>query len=139
MTKLRRTSHFSILTSHFRLPAIGLAVFISNLLFAAPAFAQTNTVTVAATDAAADEAGPDAGTFTFTRTGPTTDGLYVYFTVGGNAVASADYSYFGTYVLIAAGQASATTTVTPILDAVVEADETVVVTLRVRVVVEPAQ
>ncbi len=40
------------------------------------------TVTIAATDATASEAGSDPGTFTITRTGATTDALAVSYTVG---------------------------------------------------------
>ena len=87
------------------------------------------TVTVTATDANAAEAGADPGTFTFTRTGPTTLALTVNFTVGGTATLGVDYASPGNAVTIQAGQSSATRTVTPIDDAVVEGAETVVVTL----------
>jgi uncharacterized repeat protein (TIGR01451 family)/uncharacterized delta-60 repeat protein len=65
------------------------------------------SVTIAATDASAAE-GAGEGTFTVTRTGDTTDGLVVYFEVGGSAVEGADYAGIGTNVLIAAGSATAT-------------------------------
>jgi hypothetical protein len=87
------------------------------------------TVTVTATDANAAEAGTDPGTFTFTRTGPTTLALTVNYTVGGTATAGVDYSSIGTFVTIQAGQLSATRAVTPIDDAVAEGPETVALTL----------
>ena len=85
-------------------------------------------VTVVATDATAGEAGPDAGTFTITRTGATTLPLAVQYGVGGTA-SSADYAALTGTVTIPAGQLSATVTVTPVDDGNIEADETVVLTL----------
>ena len=87
------------------------------------------TVTVAATDANAAEAGLDPGVFTVTRTGATTAALTVNYTVGGTATAGTDYQALSGSVVIAAGSASATITVTPIQDTVVEGNETVTVTL----------
>ena len=86
-------------------------------------------VTVAATDSAASETGPDTGTFTISRTGDTSAALTVNFTVGGSATPGADYGSLGTSTTIPAGQASTTVIVTPIPDALVEPDETVVLTL----------
>ncbi len=88
------------------------------------------TVTVVATDATAAEAGNDTGTFTFTRTGDTSLALVVNFTVGGTAMAGADYlNNLSTQVTFQAGQTSVTRTVTPVLDTLLEGNETVVVTL----------
>ena len=88
------------------------------------------TVTVVATDAnAAEAATPDTGTFTVSRTGSTAAALTVNYTVGGTATNGTDYTTIPTSVVIPAGSASATITVTPIDDAVSEGDETVVVTL----------
>jgi uncharacterized protein len=89
----------------------------------------TPTVTVVATDPTADEAGPESGTFTFTRTGPTTVALVVTYTVSGTATNGEDYFGLGGAVLIPEGQSSVTVTVTPMLDGLAEANETVVVTL----------
>ena len=89
----------------------------------------TPIVTVAATDAAAAEAGLDTGTFVFTRTGDTTSDLVVHFTVGGSATPDGDYVSIPQTVTIAAGATSAVVVVTPIADAEVEGPETVVVTL----------
>ena len=72
------------------------------------------TVTVAATDANAAEAGLPIRSFTVTRTGATTAALTVNYTVGGTATAGTDYQALSGSVVIAAGSASATITVTPI-------------------------
>jgi hypothetical protein len=87
------------------------------------------TVTIAATDAIATEAGPTTGQYTVTRTGATTAALTVSYTVGGTATAGSDYVALAGSVQIPAGAASATVTVTPINDTLVEPDETVVATL----------
>lgn len=88
-------------------------------------------ITVSATDATAGEpgSGQGTGTFTFSRTGPTTSSLTVTYTVGGTATSGSDYTSIGTSVTFAAGASTATRTVSVINDSVVEANETVVVTL----------
>jgi hypothetical protein len=88
-------------------------------------------VTVAATDATAGEpqTGAGSGTFTVSRTGPTTSPMTVNFTVGGTASSGSDYTALGTSVVIPAAQASATVTVNVLDDPAVEGDETVVLTL----------
>ena len=88
-------------------------------------------VTVAASDASASETGPDTGTFTLTRTGSTTNPLTVYFTTSGTATSGSDYTALPASLVIPAGQSSATLTVTPIDDSLVEAapSETIVLTL----------
>jgi hypothetical protein len=99
--------------------------------FALPAAvrAQTPTVTVAATDANASEVAAATGTFTFTRTGSTASTLVVNFTLGGTATNNTDYDFITTNVTFAAGSATATRTVTPNNDALVEGPETVILTL----------
>ncbi|HUR56329.1 MAG TPA: S8 family serine peptidase [Opitutaceae bacterium] len=87
------------------------------------------TVSVAATDPNAAEAGPDSATFTVTRTGATTAALSVSFTLGGTATNGTDYQTLATSVVIPAGAASATVVVRPIDDTAVEDSETVVLTL----------
>jgi Calx-beta domain len=87
------------------------------------------TVTVTATDAAAAEPS-STGTFTLARTGSTTTALTVNFALGGTATSGSDYSAPPASPLtIPAGATSATITVTPIDDSVVESAETVVATL----------
>ncbi len=86
-------------------------------------------VSIAATDSSASESGPDPGTFTVTRTGGTTTHLTVYYTVGGTASAGADYVSLPGSVIIPAGSATATITVTPLQDTLVEGSENVIVTI----------
>ncbi len=88
-----------------------------------------NTVTVAATDASASEAGLDTGTFTITRTGDTTNALPVYFDIIGSATYGSDYQPLALSATIPAGETSTTATVTPIDDAIPEINETVVLQL----------
>jgi len=87
-------------------------------------------ITVEATDPSATE-GEDTATFTFSRTGPTTAPLTVLFSTGGTATLNTDYtlSLGATSVTFAAGQSTATKTVTALSDAPIEPDETVVLTL----------
>ncbi|MFN0317554.1 MAG: Calx-beta domain-containing protein [Burkholderiales bacterium] len=87
------------------------------------------SVSVAATDASATEAGPTTGTFTITRTGATTAALAVNYTMSGTATAGSDYLSLSGSVTIPAGAASATVTITPVNDTLVESNETVVLTL----------
>ncbi|MEO8752182.1 MAG: Calx-beta domain-containing protein, partial [Casimicrobiaceae bacterium] len=67
--------------------------------------------------------------FTFTRTGPTTFPLQVNFSPTGTANRGFDYLDTGFSVVIPAGQSSATLTITPQADALIEGDETVIVTI----------
>ncbi len=87
------------------------------------------SITLTASDPNASEAGPDTGTFMFSRSGSTADPLIVYFTVNGSAINGADYLPIGNSIVIPAGSASAALTVTPIDDAIKENSETVVITL----------
>ncbi|XXF77290.1 Calx-beta domain-containing protein [Myxococcaceae bacterium GXIMD 01537] len=85
-------------------------------------------VSVTATDAeAAEPANP--GTFTFARTGPTTDALTVLLTGGGTATLKSDYESLATSVVIPAGASSVVVTVQPVDDRVTEGKETVTATL----------
>ena len=86
-------------------------------------------VTIAATDQTASEAGPDPGVFTVSRTGSTPSALTVNYSAAGNATPGSDYTALSGTVVIPAGAASAPIIVTPIDDAIVEASQTVIVTL----------
>lgn len=89
----------------------------NNLTFATP------TVTVATTDGTAGEVGPDDGFVVFTRTGPTTGPLTVNYRLGGSAT-GADVGLSTTGSLtIPAGSASATLSIVPVADGIVEGDE----------------
>lgn len=87
------------------------------------------TVTIAATDASAAEAGRDPAVFTVTRTGATTQALTVGYTVSGTATSGNDYTALSGSVTIPLGALSATVTLTPIDDALVEPSESIVLTL----------
>jgi hypothetical protein len=96
-------------------------------------------VTVAATDATAGEpgTGQGSGTFTFSRTGSTAARLTAPFSIGGTATGGTDYDALGLLgdndlrgtVDFAVGSATATRTVAVSDDAILEGDETVIVTL----------
>ena len=85
-------------------------------------------ITVAATDAAASEAGPNSGTFTITRTGDSSAQVIVNFSLTGTA-STADFGAVNLVVGIAAGQTSTTVTIAPVDDALVEGDESVILTV----------
>ncbi|MCI0400307.1 MAG: DNRLRE domain-containing protein [Gammaproteobacteria bacterium] len=86
------------------------------------------TATIVATDPSAFEAGPDPGVFTISRTGDTSAPLTVTYSIGGNATEGVDYESIDTSVTIPVGAASATVTIQPIDDLVVD-DEEVALTL----------
>ena len=87
------------------------------------------TVTISASDATAAEAGAATGAFTVSRTGDTTTALTVNYTVGGTATAGSDYAALLGDVTIPIGFSTAVITVTPVDDGLVEANETVTVTV----------
>ena len=87
------------------------------------------TVSIAASDPTATEAGPTGGVFTVTRSGDLSAPLTVFYTVAGTATPSVDYAALSGSVTIVATQASATINVDPLDDADVEPDETVVAAL----------
>src|SRR5205814_981416 len=87
------------------------------------------SVSVVATDADASEQGPDPGEFTFTRTGDTSFGLTVNYTLGATAHNGTYYQQPRTSMTIPAVSASATLPVMPIDHSEAECDETVVLTL----------
>ena len=86
-------------------------------------------VSITASDPDASESGPSSGAFTITRTGPTTNGLTVSITPSGSATSKTDYAEILGSVTIPAGASSATVTVSPVLDGVVESAETVILSI----------
>ena len=95
----------------------------------AASFGNPTLVTVTATDSAAGEGTTaNTGVFTITRTGSTTNALTVNYTISGTA-SSTDYNSIASTVIIPAGQASTTVTVTPVNDTLTEGIETVALTL----------
>ncbi len=111
------------------------SVFITNPVGSALSSNATLTVSippyvsVTATDPAAAEAGPDAGTFTISRTGNLSLPLAVYFAAGGTARRGSDYALSESPVTIPAGNASVPLPVVPVDDAEREANETVILRL----------
>jgi hypothetical protein len=88
------------------------------------------TVSIRATDATATEAGLTTGAFTVTRTAVTPSvALTVRYTVAGTALSGGDYVALTGTAVIPAGSNTAVITVTPRNDAIIEVNETVVVTL----------
>ncbi|MFO1351111.1 MAG: autotransporter domain-containing protein [Gammaproteobacteria bacterium] len=86
-------------------------------------------INITATDPNAAEQNREPGQFTITRGGSPDVAVVVNFTVAGTATAGADYAALSGRVNLASGQTSATLTVTPVDDALVEGPETVIVTL----------
>jgi hypothetical protein len=87
-------------------------------------------VSVVAVDPDALEAGIEPGAFVLTRSGGNTAAsLTVAVDIGGTAIANRDYVVMTGAPTIPAGQTSVTLLVTPLADNLVEADETVVVTI----------
>jgi hypothetical protein len=91
--------------------------------------ADINVVSIAATDAIANENG-DTGRFTFTRTGGTSTSLLVYYSTGGTALNGVDYQTLPGFITFAAGSATATVDVVPINDSQGEPAETVRLQIR---------
>ena len=83
-------------------------------------------VTVTAKDKQASETGPDLGTFTVSRTGPTNISLTVFLSVGGTATPGLDYVKLPGSVTISPGLSSVAVDVVPIDDTLIEGDETVI-------------
>jgi hypothetical protein len=87
------------------------------------------TVSISAPDSAATEAGSAPGSFSVRRTGSTAAGLSVSYTIAGSATNGSDYQLLPETVTIPSGSSTATINVTPIDDALLEGNETVVATL----------
>ena len=103
----------------------------SDTVTVTAAAASLPVVSVIASDASASETGPNGGVFTFVRTGSTTGSLLVHYTVGGTATGGSDYTpELSGDLLIPAGQASETLSITPVDDTETEGPETVVVTVE---------
>ncbi|MFC1747444.1 FG-GAP-like repeat-containing protein [Pseudomonadota bacterium] len=83
------------------------------------------SVFITASDFNVGETGSNSGEFTFTRVGPMEDALTVNYSVTGTAVNGEDFNGAGGAVIIPAGQAVATVTITPVDDAVAESSETI--------------
>ena len=91
----------------------------------------TPIITLAVSPSSVIEDGTTNLVYTFTRTGSTTSALTANYTLGGTATLNTDYTRTGTTntVTFAAGSSTATVTVDPTADTIVEPDETVILTL----------
>ncbi|PYJ05049.1 MAG: hypothetical protein DME25_09150 [Verrucomicrobia bacterium] len=112
------------------LRALQAAAFAACLLlsFAHTSRAQTSTVpfvTIRATDPYASETNNHPGEFTVYRVGPTNNALNVFYLIGGTASNGVDYATLPNWVYMPAGTRTATITVMPIDDKLVEPTETV--------------
>jgi len=87
------------------------------------------TLTLTANSASVNEASAGQGLFTLTRSGPTTDPLNVFFTLSGSAQIATDYLAVASPATIAAGDSSVQVAVSPLQDATVEGNESVILTL----------
>jgi hypothetical protein len=86
-------------------------------------------VSIQANDDSATEGSAPGASALVSRTGATASALNVTYSVGGTATAGSDYTALSGNVTIPSGQSQAAITVTALNDAVVEANETVVITL----------
>jgi len=88
------------------------------------------TVSITATDGTAAEDGSDPGQFTVTQTAVSSTDTVIAYSVTGTATATTDYTALSGTVTVTAGATTATIDVSGIIDdAIVEGDETVIVTL----------
>ena len=87
------------------------------------------SITLAVAPSSVNEDGTSNLIYTFTRTGDTTNPLTVNYSISGTATNGSDYTLLPTSVTFAANSATATVTVDPTPDTIVESDETVILTL----------
>ena len=73
-------------------------------------------VSITATNAVTDTKGGAPGVYTFSRTGPTTSPLTVYYGMGGSAIAGVDYSALPGSLTFPAGVSTLTLNLTPRTD-----------------------
>ncbi|HEY5806540.1 MAG TPA: hypothetical protein VIT67_01150 [Povalibacter sp.] len=123
----------------FSQPACAFILYSLNAgglaLAAVPARGETSipTITVASIDVQASEVGPKSATLLFTREASVVDKpLTIPFALTGTATAGIDYVSPGTSVTFTANSPLAMLTITPIRDAFVEGQETIVLTLAAR-------
>ncbi len=88
------------------------------------------TVSIEATDADASEDGLATATFTFTLSNAVDQDTKIFFRATGTARNGTDYERIGSFVIIAAGDTTATVTITPRQDLTAEELETITLTLR---------
>jgi hypothetical protein len=101
-------------------------------------FNSPSAITLSVSPTSVNENGTANLVYTFTRTEDTINPLTVYYTIGGTATFNTDYAPTGAAsfnattgtVTFAAGSATATVTIDPTADSIVEPDETVALTLN---------
>jgi hypothetical protein len=86
------------------------------------------TVTVSATDASASESG-GTGNYRISRTGSTSAGLTVYYSMGGSATNGTDYNTISGSKIIPSGSSYVNILLTPINDSSYEGSETATLTI----------
>lgn len=86
-------------------------------------------ITLAVAPVSVVENGAPNLVYTFTRTGATTSALTVNYSIGGTATNGTDYTTIGSSVTFAAGSTTATVTVDPTADTIIEDNETVALNL----------
>ncbi|MEY2438846.1 MAG: hypothetical protein QOI34_231 [Verrucomicrobiota bacterium] len=103
----------------------GSDIFALNNLQVQNVQVSSPSVTISATTPDADEFGPVPGVFTVSRTGSVNYDLSVNYAIAGTALNGGRFSSLTGSVLLPNGSASATITITPISNNVVEGDQTV--------------
>ncbi|MDW8244811.1 MAG: DUF4832 domain-containing protein, partial [Thermogemmata sp.] len=109
--------------------AVSLDEFRITTTWQALANSQTHIAIIPSTPSTSEHQLSPPAKFTFVRYGSKASSLSVNFAISGTASPGVDYNALPSHVIIPAGQASVTLTVTPLDDALVEGPETVVVTL----------
>jgi len=109
-----------------------LAPMLGLLTTSSPLAAANNPpplVILLTTDPVATESGSESGRFLVVRTGPTTNPLTVFYTLGGSAQNGVDYAELSGQVIIPEGASFASIDVVAIDDLLVEGSERVVATV----------
>ncbi len=91
---------------------------------------EKNTISIIASDALASETGPDSGSFNVSRTGGILSPFQISYSITGTASNGVDYQTLSGSLTIEAGNSSAAIIMTPKMDGLFEATETVIVTLN---------
>lgn len=87
------------------------------------------SISITALDPTAAESGLNSGTFSIRNAGDSSAELNVTYSVNGTATADSDYAALSGSVILAVGTTTATITVAPLPDTIIEGSETVIVTL----------
>jgi hypothetical protein len=90
----------------------------------------TPVVSIAVEDGTVSENGPNSGTVRISRSFAEENPLAVDFQVGGTAQGDADYNAIGTSVVIPERENNVLITITPVVDNVVEGEETITMQLQ---------